>query len=168
MKNRTITLLSQEIGDLLVSQISHELNNHALYMSFAAYFSRNGLKQLEDYYRHRAHEEFNHHQWIVDYLIEGDFDFNYPEVKAITKKINEHSEPFGLTTTREIETTQLLFAIYEQALLEKDYMTASWLYEKLIKEQIEEENLTRMVESISELDCDWLIKSEKIYDLVNN
>lgn len=33
---------------------------------------------------------------------------------------------------------------------EKDYMTSSWLYEKLIKEQIEEENTSRMALTIIE------------------
>ena len=76
--------------------------------------------------------------------------------------------PFRATVDREIQTTQMIYAIYEAAIAEKDYMTASWLFDKLIKEQIEEENTSRMAQSIAEQEDSWLEKAEEIYELLEN
>lgn len=164
--NRTKTRLSPEIGEALVKQIAHELSNHTLYMSFAAFFSRNGLVDLEKYYRKRAMEEFHHNEWISTFLIDGDYEFVYPAIARVENNIDNLNVPFALTTTREIQTTQMLYAIYELALQQKDYMTATWLFKTLLLEQNEEEDLARMAESIAELECDWLLKAEKIYELI--
>ena len=45
-------------------------------------------------------------------------------------------------------------------------MTASWLYEKLIKEQIEEENTSRMAVTIMEEESDIYLKADKVLDLL--
>ena len=77
--------------------------------------------------------------------------------------------PFGQTVVREIQTTQLLYAIYEASLAEKDYMTASWLYEKLIKEQIEEENTSRMAVTIMEEETRNIFdKAESVLELLES
>lgn len=167
MPDRKLSLVSPKIGELLVKQIAHELKNHSLYMSFANYFSVGGISDLEEYYRKRAHEELNHHQWIMDYLSDGDFTFMYPAVELNTEQISDQTSPFRLTVAREIQTTQLIYAIYEQALAEKDYMAASWLYDKLIKEQIEEENVSRMALTIMEEDTNNIFeKAERVLELL--
>ena len=165
--NRTITLVSKEVGDLLVAQIGHELQNHAIYQAFANYFSRLGIVDLEKYYRHRAHEEYNHHMWCYDYLNDADYPVDYPTVEHLAVKIENDVTPFTFTVTREIETTQKLYNIYNKAIEQKDFMTASWLYDKLIKEQIEEENISRMAESIMETESSLLIKGEAILELLD-
>ena len=167
MNNRKLTLLSPEIGNILVKQIAHELKNHHLYLSFANYFAIEGVTDLEEYYRKRAQEEHNHHQWIMDYLTDADFKFMYPAIEQNTETASTIMEPFRATVDREIQTTQMIYRIYELAISEKDYMTASWLSEKLIKEQIEEENNSRMALSIMEEDSSTLFeKADRVLDLL--
>lgn len=159
--------MSTTVGDLLVKQLSHELKNFNLYNSFANYFSLEGIVDLEKYYTKRAHEEKLHHKWIFNYLTDADYRIIYT-----TTPINEEQivdswlAPFKATVDREIETTQLIYTIYEAAIAEKDFMTASWLYEKLIKEQIEEESISRMAVSIIEIDGDIFNKAEAILNLL--
>lgn len=159
--------MSTTVGDLLVNQLSHELKNFNLYSSFANYFSLEGIVDLEEYYTKRAAEEKNHHDWILSYLHDADYRVKY----AITPVNEEQSVdswlvPFQATVDREIETTQMLYTIYESAVSEKDFMTASWLYEKLIKEQIEEESISRMAISIIEMEGDIFNKAEAILNLL--
>lgn len=168
MANRKLSLISTEVSQLMIKQIAHELKNRNLYLSFANYFSVEGIIDLEEYYRKRAEEENNHHQWLMDYLSEADVKFMYPAVEMNTEKISNYTDPFIQTIDREIQTTQMLYAIYEQAVSEKDYMTASWLYEKLIKEQIEEENTSRMARTIIEEPSDIFLKAERILDLLGD
>ena len=168
MASRKLSLISPTVGELLVKQIAHELKNRNLYLTYANYFSVEGIVDLEKYYRHRAEEENNHHQWIMDYLSDGDYKFIYPTVEQNAEKFEDYATPFKQTVDREILTTQMLYAIYELALSEKDYMTASWLYEKLIKEQIEEENVSRMAVTIIEEESDIYLRADKVYDLLES
>lgn len=164
--NRKVCLVSPTIGQLLVKQIAHELKNYNLYRSFAIYFDTKGVVKLSEYFNKRADEENNHHKWIADFLSEGDYEVIYPMIEKNEVTINDFTDPFIATVDREIETTQLIYRIYETAIAEKDYMTASWLFKKLIKEQIEEENISRMALSIVKLEGDLFVKAEEILELL--
>lgn len=164
---RKLTIISPALGTALVKQLAHELKNYNLYMSFANFFAIEGLSDLEEYYRKRANEEKNHHQWIMDYLTDGDYKFTYPEIDKNTETFDTVVKPFQQTVEREIQTTNMIYKLYDLATSEKDYMTASWLYEKLIKEQIEEENTSRMALTIMETEADIYTKASEVLDLLD-
>lgn len=164
--NRKLSLISPEIGELLVKQVAHELKNYNLYRSYASFFNIEGLRDLQEYYIKRAGEELNHHNWIVEYLTEGDYLFKYPAVEQNAEVFTEYVHPFTQTIDREIQTTQMIYAIYELAQSQKDHMTSSWLYEKLIKEQIEEENISRAAKVLIEEPGDIFEKAEQILELL--
>lgn len=164
--NRKLKLLSEEISKLLIEQLAHELKNYNLYRTFANYFSVEGILDLEDYYLKRADEELLHHNWISTYLSEADVKFMYPVIPENTEKFNDYVSPFKLTVDREIQTTQMIYKIYEASLLEKDFMTTAWLLEKLIKEQVEEENVSRMAVTIIEETSDIFLRAKKIKKLL--
>lgn len=166
--NRKLSQLSPEIGDLLVKQLAHELKNFVLYSSFANFFSLEGIVDLENYYIRRAEEEKSHHDWVASYLRDADFRALYPAIEQNKEQtVDSWITPFTATVTREMETTQLLYVIYELAISQKDFMTASWLFDKLIKEQIEEESISRMAVSIMESEGDIYLKAEKVLELLN-
>ena len=60
----------------------------------------------------------------------------------------------------------MLFNIYEVALSEKDYFTAEWMFNGLLRENREEENTSRMALSIMEQDADIFVKADKVLDLL--
>lgn len=152
----------------MVKQIAHELKNFNLYKSYANYFSVSGISDLETYYNKRAEEEKHHQEWLESYLSDGDFKFMYPVVEQNTEKITNDLDPFLQTVDREMQTTEMIYAIYEQCQKEKDYMTSAWLYEKLIKEQVEEENISRMARTIMEETSDIYIRAERVLDLLGD
>ncbi|MGV8961905.1 MAG: ferritin-like domain-containing protein [Candidatus Saccharimonadaceae bacterium] len=166
MGSRKLQLISEPIAQLLIKQVAHELKNHSLYKSFANYFSIEGVVDLEQYYIKRAQEEYNHYQWIVDFLTEADVKFMHPAIDLNTEVMSAYIDPFNQTVIREILTTQMLYIIYKACNTEDDYMTCSWLYEKLIKEQIEEENLSRMALTIMEEEADIYVRAEKVLGLL--
>jgi ferritin len=167
MSNRRLQLIDKELGNLLVKQIAHELKNYTLYKSYANFFSVEGITDLEKYYNQRASEEFNHQEWIANYLSNADCKFMYPAIEFNDEKAITYLDPFTQTVAREIQTTQMIYAIYELAVSLKDHMTASWLYEKLIKEQIEEENISRMACTIIEESSDIYLRADRILDLLS-
>lgn len=167
MANRKLCLISPKIGDLLVKQLEHEMKNYNLYRSFASFFAIEGYSALEEYYQKRATEEKLHHDWCFQYLTDGDYKFKYPSISENTETFSELIDPFKLTVDREILTTEMIYKIYEAALEEKDFMTASWLSKKLIKEQIEEENTSRMALTIMEESADIYNKADQVLDLLD-
>lgn len=164
--SRKLVLVSETISNLLIKQLAHELKNYNLYKSFANYYDVEGCVALAEYYKKRADEELNHHNWIYEYLTDGDIKFMYPAVEQNSEKPTDYVMPFKATIDREIQTTQMIYAIYEAAIAEKDYMTASWLFDKLIKEQIEEENTSRMALTIMEEESDIYLRAKKVLKLL--
>lgn len=167
--DRTSCQISDSVGQLLTKQVAHEIKNYILYSSFMNYFSLQGLDDLADYYEKRAHEEKLHHEWIREYCNNADYRLIYPAVEMNPEQeIKSYTDPFDATIEREIETTNMLYVIYDTAKEEGDQMTASWLYEKLIKEQIEEESVSRMAASIMEQSGDIFNKAKKVLKLLNS
>ena len=119
--------LSKEIQQLLLRQLKHELQNHNIYMNFANYFGVRGFVILEEYYKQRADEEYLHHSWIRKYLNENDAEYIYPTIDQFNKKIDDMVTPFKLTVDLEIETTQMINEIVDQAANEGDWATFNWL-----------------------------------------
>lgn len=167
-KSRRVCPLSKEIIDMLVTQLGAELSNHNLYKTFANYFGTNGLPKLEEYFLKRAEEEYLHHNWIYWYLSYNDASFTYPKVDAIDIDIPNHVFPFTATVDKEIETTMHINEIVDQAAKEKDWATFNWLNGsskeegQLVKEQIEEESISRTIADLAQEDNDWLIKQDSI------
>ncbi len=165
--DRRIKTVSEAVGKLLVKQISHELFNHNLYRTFANFFATEGIVDLEKYYIKRAEEELEHHRWIVDRLNETDYDFMYPSVEQVEEKFEDYIDPFKLTVLKEIETTELINKIADAAFEEKDWQTITWLQQKLIPEQHEEESTSRTaLDIISHTDENIFVRAERIYNLL--
>jgi len=167
-KERSKCTLSQDMINLLIRQLWHELYNHNLYRSFANFFGVRGLVVLEQYYMERAKEEKHHHDWISNYLADCDAEFIYPEVPAVKEKWENNIEPFKLTVKAEIETTTLIHEMVSKAMEECDWATFAWLNGnddekgRLVIEQIEEESISRTVLDIASEDAPWLIKEKAI------
>ena len=166
MSNRKLCLISPAIGKMLVEQLAHELKNFNLYMSFANHYAIEGYPDLEKYWKIRANEEMKHHEWCFKYLTDADYRVNYPTIEENKEEFSGIITPFKLTVEREIETTNMIYKIHEAAIAEKDYMTAYWVLDPLLKEQIEEENTSRMALAIIEEDSDTYIKSKEILSLL--
>lgn len=160
--NRKQKLISEKLSELLIRQLAHELENFNLYKTFANYYATEGVEDLAKYFNIRADEELEHQSWIFNYLTDGDIRFEYPNIKATTVKVKNLLEPFQLTLEKEIETTNMIYEIYEAAQAEKDHMTVIWLQEPLLLEQIEEENSSRAALCIMEQDADIYMKAKRI------
>lgn len=160
--------LSKEIQQLLLRQLKHELQNHNIYMNFANYFGVRGLVILEEYFKQRADEEYLHHSWIRKYLNENDAEYIYPTIEQFDKEITDMITPFKLTVDLEIQTTQMIYEIVDQAANEGDWATFNWLngHDKetgmLVNEQTEEESISRTVLDIAESEGSWLRKEKSI------
>ena len=167
--DRSKCTLSQEIIDLFVDQMVHEMKNYFIYRQFASYYnSVAGLPNLHEYYTKRSDEEYKHFLHIYDYLVYNDAVFEFKPVDPIKVEIADNMFPLTKTVDVEIDTTLLLWNIYRKAMESNDYRTMSKLFEFLIPEQEEEEATSRTAVSIAEQGKDWLIIQENILELLEN
>lgn len=167
-KDNDTCRISQDLKKLLVEQISHELYNHNLYRTFANFYGTRGFTLLEKYYIKRAEEEKLHHDWIIDYLGEVDAEVSYPGVEEISEKPKTLMCPFGMTIEKEKETTELINAIADQSVKERDWQTFSWLNNKLVPEQTEEMSTSQTAFDLANSDASWATKEEAILKAYEN
>ena len=74
-----------------------------------------------------------------------------------------------MTVEKEIETTELINKIADKAFEEKDWQTLTWLQEKLIPEQHEEESTSRTALDIMMLeDTSILKRASRVYKLLKD
>lgn len=171
LAQRRATSISNEMRDLLVRQLQHELMNFTLYNSFSVYYSCKGFDKFGKYYKARADEELRHQQWIMGYLSDCDAVFEYPAIPVNGPvKIEDDVQPFEMTVDREIETTGLILEMANRAFAEGDWLTLSFLLgsyngARLVPEQIEEESLSRTALDIMRTDDHILKKEDQVYDL---
>lgn len=136
--NRKEQTIDDKVASLMIQQLGIELYNHNVYRTFASFCYQRGLTKLYEYYEHRAFEEYNHHNWLVDYLTQNGIEFNYPTIPAIKK---EHVPTtikftFEATVELEIETTQEIQKMVDEAQKLNDDMTATWIKKTLLTEQL--------------------------------
>lgn len=170
LEHRRKTSLSNALRDLFVRQLQHEMKNFTFYNTFAVYYSCKGLEKLGQYYEARANEELEHQKWVMEYLKECDADFEYPGIPVNESQPLDEISPFRLTVDREIETSEMIKEIANQAQKEGDWMTLAFLMgnlnnARLIPEQIEEESLSRTALDIMTTDDHILKKQDQVYEL---
>lgn len=162
--------ISDEMKELLILQLRHELANYNIYMSFAVYFGNLGFSKLVEYWEGRAKEEHKHHQWILNYLYECNAKFEYPGISSSEINIPDKIFPFKFTVDREIETTGMIYNLVNKSVSLGDWATFSFLigddveFGKLVIEQREEEHLSREVLKIAQSDTDWLSIQDSIHE----
>lgn len=170
-KARRESYLGRNVADLLIQQIGFELNNQYLYHNFGIWCDINSYFGQAAYFYHRAGEERNHAQWIIDYLTQADFLFSIPGTDAKYIDIYKGKKDLVIKDNheevliREIETTRSINNIRAVADETKDYITGHWL-QKLLLEQAEEEELSHTALDIFDRTDNPLIVDKYFKDVV--
>lgn len=168
---RKESYLAADVADLLIQQIGLELNNQYLYHNFGIWYDINSLFGQAEYFYHRAAEEKDHAQWIINYLTRADYLFSIPGTDAAYIDIfRNHKnlkirDPHDETLMREIETTRAINNIRAVAEETKDYITSHWLRDLLL-EQAEEEELSHTALDIFNHTDDPLIVDKYFKDVI--
>lgn len=148
-------LLTSKILNLLNQQISHELNNQTIYRNAQAYFSNLDLDGWASFFGLQAEGEYSHYKHIISYLDDKNAPYEINVLSYTNRQFKDVKEILDSYYATEIITTKKLYAIAEQAKLEKDHSTIVWLYTipvaegglSLIHEQIEEEDSALSLQS---------------------
>lgn len=169
-EERAESMLDEKVVKLFIRQLVHEMYNHNLYLSFASYYARKGLEVLAEYYKQRAAEEKLHHDWIYNFLNDCDVEYVYPEIPEIKETWDDLETPFKLTVDQELLTTSMIYEIADEAKEQGDWISLQFLLSDdeergaLIREQHEEESISKTLLDIAKTEGSWINKQKVIME----
>lgn len=131
-------LVSQKLNDTLNKQIGTEFYADLQYLAMAVYFEERGLSNLGGFFRLQANEERGHGLKILNYILEAGGKAVVPAVEQPKSDFSSALELAELFLAQEQGVTRNFYAMFEQALAEKDYTTHIFL-QWFVQEQLEEE-----------------------------
>ncbi|WP_185866984.1 ferritin [Blattabacterium cuenoti] len=137
-------MLSEKIQTELVKQLNRESESSQLYLSMASWVEKKGYEGICEFLYDHSNEERIHMLKLIRYI-------NKRGGNVILNKISIHNityislkELFKNLFEHEKEISKEINFLVEISLQEKDYFTYNFL-QWYIKEQIEEEALSKMI-----------------------
>jgi ferritin len=139
--------LSSFVLTALNAQAEHELSNEKKYRVLASWADFIGLSGCASFLRKQADGEHEHFLKVVSYI--EDRNEKYISAGSVVPDYTPASFRDAFVFAYEIETgtTEKINQLYQIAQTAGDYATCQWLLDSagLIKEQVEEENLTQTI-----------------------
>lgn len=134
--------MKEKIAQLLINQVIKELESSYLYYDMYKYYLSKSLKGFAFWFKKQASEEVEHANKFIEYLTDNDIEFKLQDIKHLDSQFSDLKDPLTLQLKHEKKVTSLIHTIYEEAHVNKDYSTTSFL-DYFLKEQIEEENTAK-------------------------
>lgn len=131
-------MLNKKVSKLLNEQINHELYSAYLYLDISNYYKEQGLEGFASWYKIQAQEERDHAMLFMEYLQNNGDTVTLEAIAKPDKVFEGFKMPIEVAFEHEIFVTNLIHAIYGQAVSVKDYRTIQFL-DWFVKEQGEEE-----------------------------
>lgn len=136
--------LTQAVQDAINSQINIELNSSYMYLAMSAYCERIMFPGCAHWMRIQSEEETGHAMRLFNYMVERNAKIVLQAVPAPQVDFDNVTHVFEIALKAEEKVSESINKLYEVALHEKAYATASEL-EWFLKEQVEEEQQARLV-----------------------
>ena len=156
-------LISDNLADLLNSQLSHEKFNANLYLYIAGYLKNKGLGGLAKHFMDQHSEETEHSIIIFDLLTDLSANVVMNEINEVSIPINSISEIAKLYLDREILTTDSLNEIKNQAIEENNPVVEERMREMIKLQQNEYAEATDFMDKSNLIGDDW--KFALLWDL---
>ena len=131
-------MLSEYLLKLMINQVNKELYSSYLYLSIANFYAEKGLKGFSSWFKKQAEEEKEHAEKFIEYLHDNNEHVEFESIEAPKNQFKDYKEPLTIQLAHEKYVTSLVNALYEQAILDKDYRSVNFLV-WFINEQAEEE-----------------------------
>lgn len=135
-------MLSERIEELINYQINQELASAYLYLDFANYFSENGLRGFEHWYKVQAFEEIEHAEKFIEYMHDEGCAVKLSEIAKIEWSADGIEDVLARGLQHEMYVTKLIHDLYSEAENQYDTRTMRFL-DWFINEQAEEEKNAR-------------------------
>lgn len=131
-------MISSTLQDTINEQINKELFSSYLYLSMAAFFEAQNLPGFAHWMSIQSEEEREHAMKFYEHLLDRGGKVVLKAIEAPATEWASNLVVFKEAQAHEAKVTLSIYALYEQALSEKDF-PAQVLLQWFITEQVEEE-----------------------------
>ncbi len=133
-------LISEKLEGALNRQVGREMGASLQYLSIAAYFDRQSLKQLARFFYRQADEERVHALKFLHFVVEAGGTVVLPAIPAPKGDFHTAAECAQLSLDWEREVTQQIYDLVDCAHGDKNYIALRFL-DWFVSEQLEEVSL---------------------------
>ena len=131
-------MISEKIAKAINEQIANEQFASQYYLSMSAWFYKNDLDGIANYFRVQCKEELMHADKMFDYLNDVGGEIIIGEIAKPPHQFETATEIFEKALEHEKKVTRSIFNIVKNANEEGDFATTSFM-QWFINEQVEEE-----------------------------
>lgn len=135
-------MISEQVSQLLVAQVAHELGAHQSYMGIALHFERQSLKGWAKFFHEQGAEEAEHAAKIMAFLIDNELEFNVPSTPGAPTTYASARDAVEAALASELRVTGQFDALAAAAQEAGDARSLQFL-QWFIEEQVEEERTMR-------------------------
>jgi len=140
--------IGKKMEDAINAQITHEFEAEHTYLGIAAYFEALTLPGFAHWMQKQAAEERTHAMKFFKYVCARGGSVSLDALAKPVSSFKSVLAAFEAAYAFELTTTKKINALYELAIAEKDFASASML-KWFIDEQVEEENnATQNIEQV--------------------
>lgn len=130
-------LISEKLNKAMNDQIGDELMASNQYLNIAAYFDRETLPELADFFFRQSDEERMHALKFIRYILDAGGKVAVPALDEPAKDIASAEMAAQMALDWEIEVTKKINALMDLAIKENDHIAQEFL-QWFVNEQLEE------------------------------
>lgn len=131
-------MLHADVVKLLNEQINKEFFSAYLYLDISNYYCDKNLNGFGNWFKVQAQEERDHAMLFLTYLQNNSEQIKLTAIAEPDKAFADYKAPLTESLNHEQFVTASIYAIYDEAMKQKDFRTVEFL-NWFVKEQGEEE-----------------------------
>ncbi|MDR0746167.1 MAG: ferritin [Mediterranea sp.] len=135
-------MISKKLQDAINKQINAEMWSANLYLSMSYFFAKEGFEGFANWMKRQYEEEMEHACKLADYLVVREGTALIDKLDVVPTGWGNPLEVFEHTFEHEKRVSQMINALVEVAVEEKDKATEDFL-SWFVNEQVEEEATVR-------------------------
>jgi len=148
-------LISNDLSQVLIEQVGHELYNAHLYKYISAYLKNKGLDNVSKMFDNQFKEETEHAEMIIQLLTDTNTKFIMPSIDGCQMEFSTLLDIAQKYIDREIETTQSLIEIKRMAMDEDNGVVEERIRKMIKLQQHEYAEATTFYDNAEMIGSEW-------------
>ena len=132
-------MISDKLVKMINEQIQFEYFSRNIYFGMESYLRDLSYDGFANFMKVQADEEMIHTRFFMEYLIKVGVKFEILPIDGATNEFESVQDVFEQALAHEKEVTKRIYALYDQAVEDKDYYAQKFL-NWFVDEQAEEED----------------------------
>lgn len=138
-------MISEKLLKMINEQIQFEYYSRNVYFGMESYLRDQSYDGFANFMKVQADEEMLHCRYFMEYLIKVGAKFEMLPIDGATNEFESVQDVFKKALDHEKEVTRRIYALYSQAVEDKDYFAQRFLSWYVDEQAEEEDNFNTLV-----------------------